>query len=288
MCEPPSILRKTSKPFIAPCTETQIDRNGNCFEPQVTVFDTVNGRLVPRVSGCGCIRTPAGKRIHCPAGQDVYNNSCLAPCPQGYSGIKDKNGILVSMYCQKECPESQLVRGKLWTFLGNQCVKETYSRLKSQELPITTLSMLAKSPLGASLNARNPGSARPFGSNSSGLGSLGNPFVSWLPSSWEQDLLFITLILFAFAFIFYAGPTFLPLFGKAVGTVAEGVSTAAGTLVTGAAKAVSTVAQGSAELAADIEKGTGAATRAGLDLAAANKELKAANIMQKIKDSKLG
>jgi hypothetical protein len=51
---------------------------------------------------------------------------------------------------------------------------------------------------------------------------------------------------------------------------------------------VSTVAQGSAELAADIEKGTGAATKAGLDLAAANKELKAANILQKIKDSKLG
>jgi hypothetical protein len=248
-------LRKTTKPFITPCANNQIDRNGNCFEPQVIYYDTPSDASQPprpRVSGCGCIRVTAQQRIKCPPGQEAYNNTCLINCPQGYSPIKDPDGSVISLYCQKDCPEKSLTPGKRETSVGNQCVKETYSRLSSQQLPITTLSVLASRPLGSSLNDRNPASARPFGSTNQGLTSL---LSSWIPSAWEQDLIFITVIIFVFAFIFYAGPTFLPTFGKAVGSLLEGIFGATSSILTGTGKAAGSLISATGTVGSDLEIG---------------------------------
>jgi hypothetical protein len=276
LCEPPSILRRTTKPFISPCTPAQIERNGNCFEPQVTVFDVVNGMPSPKVTGCGCIRTTFQQRIKCPSGQQVYNTSCLLPCPTGYSAITDKNGVVSSMYCQKECPFSDLTKGIRWISIGNQCVKEAYSRLNTQQLPITTLSFLASQHQGSSLNSRNPAAARPYGSQSSGLGSA---FNSWAPAQWEQDILFLTMIAAVLVFLFYAGPTLLPSLGSALGSLLKGVFGAAGSVVSGVGSAASKVIDATGELAADLEKGTGALTKSRLDLRAAQTEAAAVKLL---------
>ena len=169
------------------------------------------------------------------------------------------------MYCQKDCPEKILTKGTRETSVGNQCVKETYSRLSSQQLPVTTLSLLAARPLGSSLNDRNPASARPYGSTNQGFTSI---ISSWLPSAWEQDLIFITGIIFVFAFIFYAGPTFLPTFGKAVGSIFEGVFGATSSILTGTGRAAGSIISATGTVASDLEKGASNLAKARLDVRA--------------------
>jgi hypothetical protein len=269
LCEPPSILRKTTKPFITPCAQNQIDRNGNCFEPQVVFYDSPSDPSQlpkPRVTGCGCIRVTAKERIKCPPGQDVYNNTCLVGCPDGYSAVRDlSTKEVISMYCQKDCPEKTLTKGQRETRVGNQCVKESYSRLASQNLPVTTLSVLASRPLGSSLNDRNPASARPFGSSDPS-------FWTWLfnlaPKAWEKDIVFLLYVAVIAAVIFYAGPTFLPLLGNAVGQILNGVLGATSNVLTSTSKAAGKIISATGDVAAELEKGAADLTKARLDVRA--------------------
>ena len=58
-----------------------------------------------------------------------------------------------------------------------------------------------------------------------------------------------------FAFIFYAGPTFLPTFGKAVGSLLEGIFGATSSILTGTGKAAGSLISATGTVGSDLEIG---------------------------------
>ena len=238
-CEAPSTLRTTVKSFIASCQPGQVDRNGDCFEPQT--FS--NGPQGPSIAGCGCIKKTLKQRIQCPTGYTYYNNGCVSVCPQGYKSILDETGAIASMYCTSDCPNQDNSKS-LWTSLGQNCVKPTKKRLEHSTnsvdqygqrqsapnygIPNTTLSALSKRPLGSSLNDR----VRTNQSVSSAQSS--QPGNNFLTETWKQLInqpIIIVSILVGFFFLKIAGPFLFAGVGKLLGSL----TSATGTLVQGAA-----------------------------------------------------
>lgn len=270
-CQPPSVIRKSSKTTISKCEDNQIDRNGNCFEPQTINTILLNGQEVPKVTGCGCIRKTLAQRIQCPNGFTVYNNSCVSACPTGYKDIKDKNGNITSMYCIAECPVKITNASERWKYIGGLCVKDYTSRLshnfdavshKSQmsltkfiEVPIdgipqTMVSYLANRPLGSSLNDRN----RVGQSVSESLGAnnpFSNPFSSSIGDSW-LSLIFdpakLAFALIIFGLIIFGGPSLFPLLAKGLGSIVKGVGIGVGSVTEGAGSLVKSAEVGTGKL----------------------------------------
>ena len=231
-CEAPSVIRQVAKAYLQPCTAGQIDRNGDCFEPKTFIND-IQG---PKSVGCGCVKKALKDRIQCPSGFLVYNNSCVSECPQGFKGIFDSLGNLTSMFCTEECPMSSNSKSR-WTSAAQLCVKPVKKRLSqtnksysndgrqsfaSYEVPVTTLSILAKTPLGSSLNDRVR-TAQTVGQSN----AVGNNFFT---ESWKtllnQPLLIIGIILGIFIFG-YIGPTVF----RSLSKLFQSISSSAGSLV---------------------------------------------------------
>lgn len=247
-CEPQSLIRTSIKSFIAPCQPGQIDRNGDCFEPQTFI----NSSQGPTSSGCGCIKKTLKHRIQCPAGYTYYNNGCVSVCPQGYKNILDETGSIASMYCTSDCPNQDNSK-TLWTSLGQNCVKPFQKRLShttnsvdqygqrqsapNYGIPNTTLSALSKRPLGSSLNDRVRTNQSVGSSQSSQPGS------NFFTETWKQLInqpIIIISILVGFFFLKIAGPFLFSGIGKLLGSL----TAATGTVISGAAE----VTKGAAEV----------------------------------------
>lgn len=263
-CEPPSILRKTTKTYITPCQSNQIDRNGNCFEPQTVTTVTINGQQVPKIVGCGCNRKTFTERISCPSGFVVYNNECVSECPQGYVDIRDADNNISSIYCMAPCPLRRTNGNTRWPYIGGQCVKDYISRtshraLMSTEIPIdglpsTMASFLASK--GSSLNSRYR-----YGqsiSDSLGANPSTNPFASLVGTSWEEligapdEIIALVVIIVV---LIYVGPTLFPLLAKGVGYLFAGIGIGVGSVTSGVGK----VAGSTLEVTADLERTSGLA-----------------------------
>jgi len=278
-CEPPSQLRQTVKSSLQPCASAQVDRNGNCYEPQSITYVSVNGTQVPKITGCGCIRKTLAQRIQCPSGYKPYNNGCITDCPSGFHDILDGAGNINSMYCQKACP--QKVNSKeTWELVGDLCVKDYIKRQRHNEsstgysssaikktlrpyasAPVTMLSYLGQRPLGSSLNDRVRGGQSVNQSLGSGLGSgIPNPFSSAVGDSWFSLLLDPSkLLLFALlaGILIFGGPTFYRLFAAGIGSLAKGAGSAGGSVLTGTGTAAGAIVSSTGQVTADIEKAVG-------------------------------
>ena len=286
-CSPPNVLRETIKTALEPCKPTEIDRQGNCFEPQLTTLVTVNGAVQPRVVGCGCIRKSFSERLQCPAGFVKFNNGCVTKCPQGYFDIVDASGEISSMYCAAKCPLKTGSQER-WTSIGNQCVKEYISNsnvVKSSVsnsvsngyarnttvlfgLPNTVLSYLASRPLGSSLNDRvRVGQSVGNSVSQSGAGSWASQASTWIGLLSDPFAIFV--IIGGLFLLFYLGPVFLPLLGKAAGNLLN----AATSVTSEVAEAGSKVVSGALKIASSAE---GAAS-SGINAFSANTNARAAN-----------
>jgi hypothetical protein len=277
-CVPPSVLRQSIKSTLEPCGPNEVDRAGNCFEPQVTTFVTINGQSQPRVIGCGCIRKSFGDRVQCPAGFKKYNNGCVTACPPDYFDIVDAAGNISSQYCSALCP---LKKGsqERWASVGNQCVKEYISNsneIKSGTswttgtqdpyyrnttinvgLPNTVLSYLASRPLGSSLNDRvRVGQTVGNAYSSHGLGSWASDASSW--GGLINDPIAIVYIIVIIGLLFFLGPTLLPLLGTAVGTLFKAVTEVTEAVAVPVAKAAGQAAAGAIGIATAAENAAAA------------------------------
>ena len=240
-CEAPSILRQTIKAFLQPCQPGQIDRNGDCFEPQ----SFTNGPQGPVQSGCGCIRRTRDQRLQCPQGFIKFNSACASECPLGYSDIKDQSGQITSLYCAQECPFKDSSKQR-WTLLGEMCVKPAIKRLRHKPagvsqsganqfgpyfgVPNSVLSNLARRPLGSSVNDRVRTGQSVGASNS----ATSNIFTEGWKQLIAQPILLLIIIFGGIAFWKIGPPLFFGL-GKLLGSVAS----SAGTVVSSVANVTS-------------------------------------------------
>lgn len=252
-CEAPSVIRQTIKSFLEPCQPGQIDRNGDCFEPQTFTY----GPQGPVQSGCGCIKRAREQRLQCPPGYIKYNNSCVSGCPTDYHDIIDPVTKQVSsLLCIMQCPFKDSSKQR-WSLQGQMCVKPTLKRLRHRPggvdsngsnqygpefgVPNSVLSSLAKRPLGSSVNDRVRTGQSVGASNAAGS--------SFLTEGWKQlasQPLLLVLIVFGGFTIYFIGPALFKGLGKLLGSVAAG----AGGLV----ESTSNVASGALNLAATTEK----------------------------------
>lgn len=264
-CEPPTVTRQPGKPYLEPCGSSEIEQNGNCFEPQT--FSWYN-----QVSGCGCIKKTMTERVKCPTGYVVYNNACLPQCPPGYTSITDATGNLVSAACTKLCPPKPNSRD-LWSALNGQCVKDVKSRMatatssanttvKSMSKPKSMLSSIASSKGGSNVLER---SRVGMGSTASGplgdglgdgvsdvLGFLSNimdgSFLGALAQNLDKLLWPIAIIVL----LIFLGPSLLPGLGKGVGALLQYTGIGVGKVVeatgTVAAKVETAVGENVAEV----------------------------------------
>lgn len=249
LCEAPSLLRQTIKAFLMSCQPGQVDRNGDCFEPQ-TFSMTPQG---PVQNGCGCVKRTRQQRLQCPTGYEIYNNSCVSACPSGYESIKDPNtGQITSLFCMAPCPLQN--NSKLrWTSTGQMCAKPVIKRLRhtvsgvDQQgnhqiipefgIPSSILSLLSARPLGSSVNDRVRTGQTVGQSNA----AASNFFTeSWRQLS-SQPVLILSLILGTIAFFFLGRPLLNGL-GRLFGSIAA----SAGQLTEG----ISSVAKGALDVGA--------------------------------------
>lgn len=261
-CEAPTELRTSIKASIEPCAQGQIDKNGDCFEPQNFIQTT----LGPKAVGCGCIRRTLKNRIQCPAGYTKYNNSCVSACSLGYKSILDNSGEIASLLCTAECPKN--INSKTqWISSAGLCVKPFRKRLAHSVtsniifpeygIPNTMLSMLAKKPLGTSLNERVRTGQSVGASQAAKPGS--NPFLESWSTLFNQPILIVSVI-GALIFLFYAGPSIFRGLGKLIGSTASAagsVATAAGSVAEGAgslAKGTLDLASSTVEQVSDLQK----------------------------------
>jgi hypothetical protein len=296
-CQPPSVLRTSAKTMISKCADNQVDRNGNCYEPQMVNTILLNGVEVPKVTGCGCIRKTFAQRIQCPSGFDIYNNECVSKCPTGFTGIKDINGNISSMYCIAECPLRIGTSNQRWKFVGGLCVKDFTRRLAHSSsglsstpgtfietpvdgIPNTMVSYLAGRPLGSSLNDRN----RVGQSINESLGAtqpFSNPFASSIGDSW-LSLIFdpakLAYALIIFGVIIFGGPTLFPLLAGGIGALFKGIGLGLGSTAEGAGSLAKSVESGTGKLVESVEVGTGKVAEATLGTVAAGIDASAASV----------
>lgn len=299
-CQPPTVLRKSAKTTVSPCADNQIDRNGNCFEPQSVNTILLNGTEVPKVTGCGCIRKTFTERILCPTDYVVYNNQCVSKCPNGYTDIVDINGNITSMYCIELCPFKNGTTTR-WPFVGGLCVKDFIPRLAHSlgavgfestnampsyvetpvdGIPNTMVSYLANRPMGSSLTDRN----RVGQSVAQGLGAsqpFQNPFASSIGDSW-LSLIFdpakLAYALIIFGVIIFGGPTLFPLLAGGFGALFKGIGIGLGSVTEGAGSLAKSVETGTGKLAESLEVGTGQVAQATLSTVAAGIDATAASV----------
>lgn len=274
-CEPPSVMRKTAKTVIAPCQNNQIDKNGNCFEPQVITTVKISGKMVPKVTGCGCNRKTLDQRIVCPSGYVVYNNDCVSECPPGYDDIKDKDGNIISLYCMAPCPFKS-ANSNTRRFIGGLCVKDYKTRTAhapmplgatpgntiGPEVPMDGLPSTMASFLSSRVSSLN--SRYRYGqsiSDSLKSNPTTNPLAGLLGDLGPDldKILYFIIIIFV---LIYAGPSLLPLLGKGIGYIVSGVGLGVGSITSGVGNVVgSTLA-----VTADLERTSGlAAQRRGVE-----------------------
>ena len=274
-CVPPSVLRQSVKSSLEPCGPTEVDRSGNCYEPQVTTFVTINGQSQPRVVGCGCIRKTLGDRVRCPAGFKKFNNGCVTECPQGFYDITDLSGAISSQYCSALCPFKTGSQER-WASVGNQCVKEYISNSNevqsstttassgpyarnttiSLNLPNTVLSYLASRPLGSSLNDRvRVGQSISNAVSANGLGSFASNASTW--TGLLNDPFAIFVIIISIGLLFFLGPTLLPLLGTAFGNIFKAITE----VIEPVAKATGTVASGALGIVGATENAAAASIK---------------------------
>lgn len=281
-CEPPSSLRKPVKPYMSACPAGQVDRSGNCFEPQSVSFTSLNGIQVPVVSGCNCIKRTLAERIQCPSGYSPFNNGCITNCPDGTVSFPrptptDSNPKPESMYCTALCPLKSNSKSDRWVYQGGMCVKEWYSRVplanRGDQVPLgappsvtptlgkpkTVASYLAKQPLGSSLNDRYRG-AHSIGQDL-GQTPLGNPAQDAVGDSWWA-LIFdpskLLTALFLFGVVIFGGPYLFPLVAQGVGALTKGLGLLGESTAVGAGKVV----EGAGAGAGKVIEGTGTAAGA--------------------------
>lgn len=276
-CEPSSLLRKPINAYMSPCPDGQIDRNGNCFEPQTTTFVMVNGIQVPRVTGCNCIKKTMAQRLQCTSGYVPFNNGCISKCPGGYTDIKDSTGEIASMYCQALCPLKTNSKNVRWPHLNGQCVKEYrsrttqvpgalifsgtgFSRNSAPKLgkPVTVASELAKKPLGSSLNDRYRAAQSIY--KDLGSSPLTNPVQNAFGDSWISllaDPSKLVLFVIIMSVILLGGPQIIPLISSAFGNVAKGLGIASEKIIAGVGTGVGAVAGSTLTSAAALESSLG-------------------------------
>jgi len=262
---------------MSACPDNQIDRNGNCFEPQTTTFIMLNGVQVPKVTGCNCIKKTMAQRLQCTSGYVPFNNGCISKCPTGYTDIKDSTGEISSMYCQALCPLKMNSKNVRWPHLNGQCVKEyrsrtnqvpgpltlsgtTFTRNTVPKLgkPVTVASELAKKPLGSSLNDRYRAAQSIY--KDLGSSPLTNPVQNAFGDSWAALLLDpskLVLFVIVMSVILLGGPQIIPLVSSAFGNVAKGLGIASGKIIAGVGTGVGAVAGSTLTTAAALEKSVG-------------------------------
>ena len=290
-CEAPSQLRTSIKASIEPCSQGQIDKNGDCYEPQ----SFIQTSLGPKAIGCGCIRRQLKDRIQCPGGYQKYNNSCVSACSQGFKSIVNASGQISSLLCIAECPKN--INSKTqWTSSASLCVKPARKRLPHSVtstivypdygIPNTMLSMLAKKPLGTSLNERVRTGQSVGASQAAKPGS--NFFLESWSTLFNQPVLIVSIIGFLI-FLFYAGPSIFRGLGKLIGSTASAagsVATAAGSVAEGAgslAKGTLDLASSTVEQVSDLQKKASAVlekSTAAQNLSTASQNLQSAKIEQ--------
>jgi len=285
-CEPPSILRQPVKSFLSPCATTEIDLNGDCYEPQTTTYVSgPNNTIQPKTVGCGCIKTTLDQRIQCPTGYSRYANGCVTSCPPDYTDIKDSEGRIISLYCTQLCPFKENTKTR-WKSIGGLCVKDYKTRIgtktvattsKTQSelgfrspeltfgLPSTMASYLAAKPNGSSLQDRyragqslqNNLASSP--DTNSWLNVLND---SWVDIFWSPAKLVTIIIIFTV--VIFVGPYLFPLvaqgFGylvRGLGLAAEGTAAGAGQLIRGTATGAGRVAESTGGVLADLETTVG-------------------------------
>jgi hypothetical protein len=119
-------------------------------------------------------------------------------------------------------------------------------------LPNTVLSYLSSRPLGSSLNDRvRVGQSVNNSQSQRQLGSVASDASTWL--GLLSDPLAITVILVTLAVVFYAGPVLLPLLGKALGVLINGIFTATSSVVKGAGAAAGAIIQETGQVVASAE-----------------------------------
>lgn len=278
-CEPPSILRKPVKAFMTPCSEGQIDVNGDCYEPQVATWYN-------KVSGCGCIRRKLADRLQCPEGYELYNNSCVTKCPEGYVDVRNASGKIASLYCHEECPLDRGSNTNRWAFIGGLCVKEYIDRAKHDIIgrdasgnavyrvalkqPNGAATILSKRAMTQGSNSRQRlgfdimGGLKDFG-NALNPATYINSFLDSLFEPAKKILLLAAMVFGAF----YGLPSLFKLISSlfaAVGGVAKGVGAASEGALKGVGSAakeigtgVGTVVRGTTGLVEKVESGAGSA-----------------------------
>ena len=285
-CSPPTIQRTAAAPFIQPCPSNQIDRNGNCFEPQQVITAIVNGQSIAKTIGCGCIRQTAAERIQCPAGYVIFNNSCVSVCPVGYEDIRDDAGNISSIFCQENCPTVPNSKTR-WKQIGNVCVKNFFSRVtKDSSGPnsgnprlghqTTQITYLASRPFGSTLNDR-VGAGK---SVASSIQSWGVPWPPGLGSTSPDTNQLILYFLLAFVFVVVLYYVVGPLI-RAVQPLIMGVSSAAGSIAKAGGKAVEVgeqVAGKALNAVTDLASQAAEASVSNLKLRNAKIDARAANI----------
>lgn len=307
-CEPPSVLRKPINAYMSACPDNQVDRNGNCFEPQTTTFIMLNGSLVPKVTGCNCIKRTLAQRLQCTSGYVPFNNGCISKCPANYTDIKDSIGEIASMYCQELCPLKTNSKNVRWPHINGQCVKEYRSRTnqiagalsvrptsKTRNTvpklgkPVTVASELAKKPLGSSLNDRYRAAQSIY--KDLGSSPLTNPYKSAIPDSWTSlfaDPSSLLIFFVVIAVVIFAGPKLFPLLGSAIGYVFKGlglltekVESGVGSVVSGAGTAAGAIIGSTGTVLADVEKSVGSNVAAAIARPAAKLAAKNATETQR-------
>jgi len=251
--------------------------NGDCYEPQVSTWYN-------KVSGCGCIRKRLVDRLQCPDGYELYNNSCVTKCPEGYSDLRNASGAIASLYCYQECPLETSSNKDRWTFVGGLCVKEHINRARHDIIgrdssgnnvyrvtlksPNGAATILSKRAMTQGANSRYRLGIDIFG----GLGDIGkalNPATyinSFLDSLFEPMKKFLLLAAMAFG-AFYGLPSLFKLlsslFGavggiaKGVGAAGEGALAGVGAATKGIGTGVGSVATGTGALVKSVETGVG-------------------------------
>jgi hypothetical protein len=202
------------------------------------ILTEVNGIIVPKQTGCGCVRQPLAKRLQCPVGFIPFNNSCVSQCEKGYSSITDISGNISSLFCQALCPENPKSQTR-WTRINNLCVKNYFSRIQqkkngsqvygSYSTPSNTLTYLASKPLGSGLNERSPlGQAL--------LPTSMSPFSpsSWLPSGLNMK----TVSLIIGAFILFLFFPFISSIIQSFSHIISGIGSGIGSTIKGAGEGI--------------------------------------------------
>ena len=274
-CEPPTEIRSVIKASIEPCQQGQVDKNGDCFEPQTFVQST----LGPKSIGCGCIRRYLKDRIQCPGGYEKYNNSCVSACNQGYTSVLDSAGQISSLFCISECPQN--INSKVpWTFSAALCVKPAKKRLAHKATPTivfpdygvpnTVLSALSKKPLGSTTNERNR-TGQSVSATQDAKPNANPLFESW-SALLNQPILIIVLVA-SVIFLYYGGPAIFRGLGSLFGSVAAGTGALAKGTLDVAGAAAEDIAQIQKSVAANSAKASAETALKSAQIAAQAKQI---------------